>query len=124
MNRKQHIVLLTLGVAAAGLACALLVLWGLKIPCLFHTLTKLHCPGCGNTRAAMALLRLELGAMLHYNLMFPVQMLYVARVYILCAARYVREGKFAYHPKADWVDITFLALLVLWTVIRNVTPLF
>lgn len=53
---------------AACLACGtLLVLWGRAAlfflrhypvlpPCLFHQLTGWHCPGCGSTRAFLALM--------------------------------------------------------------------
>lgn len=119
MNRKKAALCITLGVLAAGLLLAFLVYQGLSIPCIFRKLTGLQCPGCGNTRATMALLRLEFGAVLRYNLSYPLQMLYVLRIYFVCIRNYMRRGHFAYHTKPDWVDISFLALLFLWAVIRN-----
>lgn len=38
-----------------------------EIPCLFHIITGLYCPGCGGTRAAAALLRGQILKSLVYN---------------------------------------------------------
>ena len=37
-------------------------LTGLGIPCPFHAVTGLHCPGCGVTRMCVALARLDFAA--------------------------------------------------------------
>lgn len=44
-----------------------LPLTNLGIPCPFHTLTGLYCPGCGITRAATELLQLNVQTSFHYN---------------------------------------------------------
>ena len=38
-------------------------------PCVFHKVTGLYCPGCGNTRALSALLHGRLGESLRNNLL-------------------------------------------------------
>lgn len=44
------------------------ILWGLfHMPCLFHALTGLYCPGCGGTRALRYLLRGRLLLSLQYH---------------------------------------------------------
>ena len=37
------------------------------LPCPFHTITQIECPGCGMTRACIALARGDIGNTLHYN---------------------------------------------------------
>lgn len=122
MKRKIVVGAVTLGIVIAGLVLAKLISNGLRIPCLFNELTHLRCPGCGNTRATLALLRLDLKAMLGHNLLYPLEMLYILRVYLVCAGKYIRGGRFAYHTKPDWVDILCLALFLLWAVVRNLLP--
>ncbi|MCR2806897.1 DUF2752 domain-containing protein [Paenibacillus soyae] len=53
----------------------------LGIPCVFHEVTGLYCPGCGVTRAAASLLQFDLVQAFRYNallfLLLPLYALYV-----------------------------------------------
>lgn len=40
---------------------------GLGLPCVFHSLTGLYCPGCGGTRAVKCLLRGDLRMSFQYH---------------------------------------------------------
>ncbi|GLC82568.1 DUF2752 domain-containing protein [Lacrimispora brassicae] len=42
-------------------------IFGLGLPCLFHSLTGLYCPGCGGTRAIRSLLRGDLRMSFQYH---------------------------------------------------------
>lgn len=124
-KRISFILLLSLGLMVGGLFLAFVISKGLiRLRCPFFALTKLLCPGCGNKRAALALLRLDFKAMLHFNLLFPLEMLYIARVYLVCSKNYINGGRFAYHTRADIIDILCLILILVWTVIRNCFPVF
>ncbi|MBE6760797.1 MAG: DUF2752 domain-containing protein [Ruminococcaceae bacterium] len=119
-NKKRFIFILSLGIVLVGLLFGFLAYKGIGVPCIFYKLTGLKCAGCGNTRAAIALLTLDFKGMFYYNPLFIFEMLYVARVYIVCAKNYINELGFKYHLRPDAIDIIFLVLLILWTVIRNV----
>ncbi len=123
MNRKKRWLLvcsLTLALLGAGLLLAFLVTKGLRLYCPIQKLTGLLCPGCGNTRATLALLRLDLKAMLKFNLLYPVELLYMARIYYLCCKRFIKTGVFQYHTRPDMADITCLSAILLWTILRNI----
>lgn len=51
----------------AGLFYAMLCAAGYAIPCVFHAVTGLYCPGCGISRMCLALLRFDFGSAFQYN---------------------------------------------------------
>lgn len=118
-RRSMHILLISLGIFFAVVAFYALAVHGIGIPCLFHKITGLLCPGCGNSRAALALLQLDVPGALTYNLLFPLEFFYLAWVYFCCCWQYLKTGKFTYRPPFIAADIAILILLVLWWVVRN-----
>ncbi|MCM3790311.1 DUF2752 domain-containing protein [Domibacillus indicus] len=46
--------------------------WGLHIPCLFREVTGFYCPGCGVTRASLALIDGNLYQSFRYNMLVYV----------------------------------------------------
>ena len=118
-RRKLHILLLCLGIFLLIGLFYLLAINRIGIPCLFRKVTGLMCPGCGNSRAAVALLQLDLPAALGYNLLFPLEFLYIAWVYCCCCRQYLKTGRFTYRPPFVAADITLLILLLIWWVVRN-----
>ena len=119
MKRKLVVLGITFGIIAIGALLALLVCNGLQIPCVFYQFTGLQCPGCGNTRATLALLRLDIKAMLSYNFLYPVQMVYLLYVYFFCSVNFIRSGRFTYRSKPSWIDLAFLFLCLAWAILRN-----
>ena len=118
---KRHRNLLLWALAAVGFVAVVYILgkFGVGIPCIFHVITGLDCPGCGNTRAAQALMRLDFAAAFGYNLLFPVEFGYLAWVIILSSIRYLKKGDFSYHPPFIPLDITVGILIIAWGIIRN-----
>ena len=105
---------------AAGILFYFLARQGIGIPCLFYRFTGLQCPGCGNSRAALALMRLDFAGALGYNLLFPLEFFYLSWVVVHCCKSYLRGGRFAYRTPALWLDIAVLAAVLLWWVVRNI----
>ena len=118
-RRRIHILLISFGILAAVAIFYMLAKQGIGIPCLFYKVTGLLCPGCGNSRAAMALLGLDIRSAFRYNLLFPLEFLYIVWVYFFCCRRYLKEGRFSYQPPCIAFDIFVLSLLVIWWVVRN-----
>ena len=44
-------------------------LFNISIPCIFHKITNLYCPGCGITRAIFSLMEFNIIAAIKYNLL-------------------------------------------------------
>lgn len=123
MARKTRILLVTALAATACLVLYLLAKSGIRIPCVFKTVTGLQCPGCGNTRAVLALMRGEILAALKCNWLFPAEFFYLGWVYCHTAYRYYKTGKVSYRPPFPWLDGLILAGIVLWGILRNIVGL-
>ncbi len=86
--------------------------------CPFYWATGLKCPGCGSQRAVHQLRHLHIGTALGYNalfvLMVPVLLLLLAAC--LLEGRSPALRRLTVHPILGW---TFLALILLWWLVRN-----
>lgn len=118
-RRMRQVLLVVLVVTALGIGYALLVRRGIGIPCLFHTITGLRCPGCGISRALSVLAVGRIDQFLRYNPLAPLIALYIAFVGFFTAKNYVLYATASYHPPCKWVDGLVLAILLLWWVARN-----
>ena len=122
MKKRRMWVLLLLGAGALAITAMVYILaqYGLGIPCPVYRLTGLQCPGCGNSRAALALLRLDVKAALGYNLLFPLEFGYLLWVILRVCYAYWQTGKFSYRPLRPWMDVVVLVAVVLWGIVRNI----
>lgn len=108
-------------VAAVGIGYALWVnLTHLSIPCPFHAITGLQCPGCGVTRMCLALLRLDVSGAWKAN---PVLLLLLPLLGGLLGYRavvYVRRGSVPTARGETLVWSGMAVVLLLWGVWRNI----
>ena len=77
------------GIAAAGLGYLLLVPNEYKIPCVFNYATGLQCPGCGLTRASLAILRGDIPGAISFNALIFTAPIFVGAYYL------AKRSKFA-----------------------------
>lgn len=118
--RLLQVTAVTAVLLVAALVYALIVrLTGHGLPCLFHMLTGLDCPGCGMSRAMGALAHLDVRAAFRYNLLWPLYGAYAVWVYLSAALPYVRCGSLQGKSRAAWVDWVVLAIVLLYGVFRN-----
>ncbi len=118
--RHRNLLLGTLGCLCLVAVFYFLSLWDIGILCPFRKLTGFLCPGCGNSRAVLALLRLDFAAALGHNLLFPAELFYLGWVLFHCCKRYLSGNRFSYRPPHIWLDIALLILLLLWWLLRNI----
>ncbi len=108
-------------VAAVGVGYALWVnLTHWSIPCPFHAVTGLLCPGCGVTRMCLALLRLDVAAAWRANGVLLVLLLPMGVLLLYRAVVYVQKG---HEPAQRWETLVWSGMavvLLLWGVVRNV----
>ena len=94
---------------------------GIGIPCVYYELSGLYCPGCGMTRAAFSLLKLDFYQAIRYNA-FSIVILPLILLYII-------GGVYAWlFNKPNFIDkkipgviwIIFIIALLLYGVLRNI----
>lgn len=121
MRRRLFRVLRGLGIVLLlGLGYAL---WGsvtgLWLPCPFHALTGLECPGCGVTRMCLALLRLDFAAAWSAN---PGLLLLSPLILVLVGWQvmdYVRTGDRRPVRGQRLLGWTLVILVVGYGILRN-----
>ena len=119
-TRILHICLLGGGLLAALVGSGLFYnATGRGIPCALYQLTGLQCAGCGLTRAAAALLHLDLTAAFSSHALWPVFVAYFLWVGISDAAVYVKTGDIRLLPGKWWIHAAVTALIVGYGVLRN-----
>ena len=115
-SRKIRFLLL---VCLLGTVCLIwLRMGGPSIPCVFHELTGLKCPGCGVTRMILALSRLDLQAAMRANTFLTVTLPYLASLLAYNAYKWIRNEKTG--AKADAAAALYCAGLIMFGIFRNV----
>lgn len=97
---------------------------GFSIPCVFHAVLGVYCPGCGITRMLFALIRFDIVEAFGYNqfmfIVLPIfAIFFIHDIYIYIVGK--KNYWFKKIPK--WVYITLLVLVFVWMILRNI-PMF
>ena len=107
----------------AALLCAyacVYLLTGFSVPCVFRLVTGLRCPGCGSHGAFRAAMRLDIDAVFRLNLLFPLEILYFVYAAVYISVTYLKTGKADKDLKPAWLNISVLAVVILWWIARNI----
>ena len=107
-------------VLAAGLGYyAFIKLTGWGIPCLFYTVTGLHCPGCGVSRMCIALLQLDLATAFQSNVYWMVALPILGALGAWKWTQYLKIGRTVTHRWETPLYCVLLAGALLFGVLRN-----
>lgn len=91
--------------------------WG--IPCPFHLVTGLDCPGCGVSRMCLALMRLDfLEAFSHNPALMILSPIWLV-TFLFWLHSYIRDGRREQAQWQKWVTIVSIAVLLVFGVLRN-----
>ena len=106
-NKTNFLVLIIIGI----LLIILMFKYNIGIPCIFHEITGLYCPGCGATRAIASLLKLDFYQALRYNLIIIISIpLFI--VYLL----YKRKDEIP-----NIILYLYLCTIVIFGILRNIS---
>lgn len=92
---------------------------GHGIPCIFHAVTGMQCPGCGVTRMLSALLHGDWRGAWESNAAVLTLSPVLAGLVGLSLVRWIRTGSARLPRWADAVTVVCVVLLLLFTVARN-----
>ena len=120
-KRLIRLCIKTGGLLGAGLFYALLcILAGHPlIPCMFHTITGLYCPGCGVSRMCLSLLSLDFQSAFQANaavmLILPPGLIIAVQM----AFRYIKSGRLQPTRAQNLVLYIMAGFLLLFGILRN-----
>lgn len=124
-RRLQKVALFGAALLMAGGAYAVFCLrTGKGVPCLFHLVTGLQCPGCGVSRMLLCLLRLDFSGAWEANPVILCLLLPGGIVAGKCVCQYVKTGN--PNPRGLWNAALWgmIVILLVFGVVRNLPVFF
>lgn len=96
-------------------------IYGFYIPCLFHKLTNLYCPGCGATRCILSLLKGNIKEAFQYNPIFFTMIPFlilgiIYKIYIYIENK--KDNLINRIPNYIWIII--IIILIIFGILRNI----
>ena len=117
MIHKKEMKLILLLISFLIIFLFLNKVFNFTIPCLFHEITNLYCPGCGITRMFLALFKLDFYQAFRYNPLVFI-LLILSIVYLLIKKIGKLNFKFP-----NYIYYYLLVIVIIYGILRNI-PLF
>ncbi|MCQ2484835.1 MAG: DUF2752 domain-containing protein [Clostridia bacterium] len=111
------------GAALIALGCAYLLIYlksGFAIPCVFHLITGLQCPGCGTTRMLASLVRLDFRSAWHYNPVVLAMSPMIVCIIIRDTVQWIKNGRTKSSKIENYILYVMFAVLVIFGIVRNI----
>lgn len=87
------------------------------IPCLFHQITHLYCPGCGATRMVLSILKLDFYKAFRYNPYLFIISPFLITYYIIYYINWLKDRQFKINDKI-WYFILIVGIV--FSILRNI----
>lgn len=117
---KKILLCFAVMVAAGILYGAFVELTGFAIPCIFHLVTGLKCPGCGVTQMSMDLMHLDFESAFYCNQMLFLLLPVLSIVFLKYIVDYVKTGCFHMGRVQTGIIYISIILLLLFAITRNI----
>ena len=86
--------------------------------CLFNYLTGYQCPGCGNTRSVLSILRLDFISAVKFNITPVLLMIIVILLYVeLFTAAFFKHKKLLPRKLSFWIGV--IIIMCIYYIVRN-----
>ena len=93
---------------------------GIKIPCVFHEITGLYCPGCGVTRMCLSLMKLQFYEAFRSNIGLALALPVLLPCLALWLCRYIQTGTITFTKGQNRVFCGLVVYFVLYGILRNI----
>lgn len=94
------------------------------IPCVFHLITNLYCPGCGVTRMLIALFHLDFYSAFRYNQLIFILLPFFIVLLINYIYSCIKKCKPLYLKINEKIWVFLIILLLIFGIVRNIFPYF
>lgn len=123
-QRARKVLITIIGMLGIGLAYGYFFMtagWG--IPCFFHKITGLLCPGCGVTRMCICLMQGDIAGAAKYHGLLLFLLPFLLVIFGDYTIGYIRTGKYRLRKWEETMLYGMLAMLIVFGIFRNLTSL-
>ena len=92
----------------------------LGIPCMFHTITGLRCPGCGMIHMCMCILQGDFRTAMKYNVMLFALLPLLGVILTDYLLRYILTGEWKVLKWETVVLYIIIGLMIIFAILRNI----
>ena len=86
------------------------------IPCIFHKITQMYCPGCGLTRMIISIFKLDIYQAFRYNPLLFIMMPFIITYEIIYYINWIQDKNYIISKK---IWYTLLIITIIYTILRN-----
>ena len=95
-------------------------IYHIYIPCVFHKLTGLYCPGCGLTRMLYSIIKLDFYAAFRYNPLLFILFPFGLVLFINYVISLLKNKQPLYLKVPDYIWYILIILLIIYGIVRNI----